>query len=1191
MHVHAPRRSALASLAAIGLLSIVAAVVLALTQPLGASAWVLALLPAIVAVWWGWGRRLDHMERELRDSEARNSRVLDAAPEAVISIRSSGQVVEFNAAAARMFGVTRHYAVGRPFVELVSTERRRRQLFRALKRLTSVVRATPTQIQFEVRRNDGKTFPVELTVVQTETIGDSLLTGFLRDLSARKQVERELKESEARYRSLIEHAADAIFVFDRAGAIRDVNRRACESLGYSRTELVGRRVSEIDVTSTNDTLRSGQTTTMEATHRRKDGTTFPVEVRLGVLDEDDQPLVLALARDVSSRRRAEAALRESERRFRETLETARLVAVWLDQHGHVTFCNDAFLNLTGYRRTEVLGRSLFDTIFSPEDRPTTKSKFLRGDRPGGGVGAIESNVVSKTGDRRTVAWTNTILRDPDGNIIGTSCLGEDVTERRRAEAALRKSEALFRLVWDTAADAMRLTNANGIVVAANQAYCQMIGRSAKELIGRPVGEAYGESRRAEIARKFVERFATRTVQSFYESEVELWDGRMRWFESANAFLESPGEQPLLFARLRDVTGRKQAETALRESEERFRRLFEDSPIGIYRTTPKGEYLLANPAAVRMAGCESFAELAALNLETEAPKAGYDRAAFRRRLEASGELRGLECIWRRRDGEVVYIRENARVVRAADGSVLYYEGTLEDITDRRRVEAVLCEREELLRNVINHIPGGVFWKDRHSVYLGCNDYVARMAGRQSPQVLVGLTDFDLGFDSSEAEFYRACDRQVMESGEPILNIEETQTRGDEKATLLTSKVPLRGETGQVVGILGIYQEITDRKRLEEQLRQAQKMEAVGRLAGGIAHDFNNLLTVINGFSQVVLELLNEDDATKPLVEEIGKAGERAAALTRQLLAFSRQQVVTPKVLNLNNIIGGTDRMLGRLIGEDILFSTSFAENLWPVKIDPGQVELAVMNLVVNARDAMPTGGRLTISTRNVDRSKGAPHQDVPAGDWVALSVRDTGIGMDGQTRRRLFEPFFTTKGVGKGTGLGLATVYGIVTQNGGHITVASELNRGTEFTIYFPRVIDSPLAEQKDSALNDMPRGTETILLVEDEPAVRALNRRILESTGYLVLEACDGRDAVRIVDGLDGPLHLLVSDVVMPHLGGRQLAEQLHQIRKRLKVLFVSGYTDDEIVRHGIGSDFAFLQKPFTPAELARKVREVLDRN
>lgn len=883
----------------------------------------------------------------------------------------------------------------------------------------------------------------------------------------------------------------------------------------------------------------------------------------------------------------ERALRESEQRFRETLDKAALAAVSINAEGHITYCNEPLLSLVGATRDQVVGHNWFETFVPAEQREALEQRLLQHARSGSLLTQFEGEIITRSGDRRVIAWTNTILRDPDGNPIGTSLVGQDVTDSRRAEAALRKSEALLRLVWDTAVDAMRLTSADGTVVLANPAYCKMVGHPASQLVGKSVADAYAKDRRDDVLRKHAERFSAPKGRSYFETDVVLANGQRRRFEAGTTVLNAAGEPPMLYTVLRDVTDRSYAETALREREEHFRRLFEDSPIGIYRTTPDGQFLLANPALIRMTGCASFEELSKLSIEKDIAMPGYDRAAFQRRIDQEGEVRGLDLNWRRRDGTIVHVRENARAVRRGNGTVIYYEGTLEDITDQKRFEAALRRQEELLRNVITHIPGGVFWKDRRSVYLGCNELVARAAGRR-PEEMVGLTDFDFGFAPAEAESYRECDRRVMETGVPVLNLEETQTRSDGKFTLLTSKVPLRDESGAVVGILGVYQDITDRKRLEEQFRQAQKMEAIGRLAGGIAHDFNNLLTVINGFSQVVLDLIGDDSPARSLIDEIAMAGDRAARLTRQLLTFSRQQVVNPRVLNLNSVISGTDRMIARLIGEDIIVSTTLELDLWPVKIDRGQVEQVLMNLVVNSRDAMPTGGRLTICTRNVPQDEGP--SDLKPGRYVALSVSDTGVGMDDAVKARVFEPFFTTKGVGKGTGLGLATVYGIVVQNGGHIQLESQPGQGTTFTIYLPYRAESMSIADSVIPTGPRPQGTETILLVEDEPAVRALDRRVLESCGYEVLEAADGLEAVRLVGRHEGPLHLLVSDVVMPHLGGGQLAEQLHAMNPRLKVLFVSGYTNDEVVRHGVGSEYDFLQKPFTPTALAHKVREVLDR-
>ncbi|MFI5182615.1 MAG: ATP-binding protein [Thermoanaerobaculia bacterium] len=504
-------------------------------------------------------------------------------------------------------------------------------------------------------------------------------------------------------------------------------------------------------------------------------------------------------------------------------------------------------------------------------------------------------------------------------------------------------------------------------------------------------------------------------------------------------------------------------------------------------------------------------------------------------------------------------------------------------------------EQLLQLVIDSIPHRVFWKDRDSVYLGCNRSFARDAGLDGPSLIVGKNDFELAWKAT-AHLYVADDHLVMESNTPKIDIEEPMTFRDGRTIWLrTSKVPLHDESGAVFGVLGMYEDITEQRQaagLKEQLLQAQKMESVGRLAGGIAHDFNNLLTAILGYAELAAGRLKPDDPSRLELSEIDKAAQRAADLTRQLLAFSRKQVFELRVIDLNRVVSNTHKMLRRLIGEDIEFVMSLKERLSSVKADTGQIEQVLLNLAVNSRDAMPKGGKLTIETSEVElgESYSTSHFDVPPGPYVVLAVSDTGTGMDAKALSHVFEPFFTTKEAGKGTGLGLSTVYGVVKQSGGHVTVYSEPGVGTTFRIYLPRVEDAPEMDRGSSAHAALAGGTETVLVVEDEEAIRRLTCRALEAYGYTVLSAAGAREAIRLCEEYAGEIHLMLTDVVMPGVSGRELARSAAALRPLVKVLFMSGYTDNVVVHHGVlDPGTPFLQKPFTPRSLAQKVREVLD--
>jgi PAS domain S-box-containing protein len=638
---------------------------------------------------------------------------------------------------------------------------------------------------------------------------------------------------------------------------------------------------------------------------------------------------------------------------------------------------------------------------------------------------------------------------------------------------------------------------------------------------------------------------------------------------------------------RDITASKRNQEALRSERDRAAAVVDTVASLVLVLDRDGRILGFNRACEKAAG-RTFDEVRGrLFWEVVLPleEVAASRTAFEE-LRAGRFPNQVENHWVSSDDSRRLIAWANTALVAQDGSVEFIIGTGTDLTARRHTEDELRRANHMLRVVIETSPLAIVTMDFSGNVKSWNRAAELMFGWIEQEVLG--KPFPIVPAEDEAFFRNNLDR--LQRAETIAGIERQRRRKD--GTLIDVALwnaPQLDAEGHVIGGISVIADMTDRKRLEEQFRQAQKMEAVGRLAGGVAHDFNNLLTVIGGYTQMLLESMQADDPTRPSIEEIDRASASAAALTQQLLAFSRRQIVTLQLFDLNRLVAGLDKMLHRLIGEDVELATLLRPELPNVKVDAGQIEQVVMNLVVNARDAMPRGGTITIRTEVVEFSERSP-EGVGPGRYVVLSVADTGRGMTEEVRLHIFEPFFTTKGRGKGTGLGLSTVYGIVKQSGGEVTVVSAPGEGSTFRIFLPALDRAAAAGVDGAPPPERKRGTETVLLAEDDAALRNLVRGILEGRGYSVLLAVDAREAVAWCERHPGPIHLFLTDVVMPGMSGQDLATLATRLRPRLKVLYMSGYTDHAIFENGVlDSGVAFLRKPFTPETLLSKIREVLD--
>jgi two-component system, cell cycle sensor histidine kinase and response regulator CckA len=1195
-------------------------------------------------------------EEAMRESEEKYKALIETTGTGYVILDPEGRVLGANQEYVRLSGHrSLDEIIGKNVIEWTAAHDRERNIAEIRKCLEQ---GYVRNLELEYGKEPGRVTPVEInaTVIKTGQVVHIL--SLCRNITERKQAEQTLHHERNLFRMVLDNLPSIIFIKDKDGRYVLSNRAHQGVLGVDQASLLGKTGFDFhphDLArqyqeDEKRVMRAGEPLPPKEEMALNHGLgehRWHLTSRLPFKDETGRVTgIVGISHDITERKRAEEVLRESQALYHSFVDQLPAAVFRKDRQGRYVMVNPRFCQLKGLKAEEFLGKTPMEVAALQAAKQGTEGQATKYAAIGDEVHEqimhtgkpveTEEEYAAADGGKKFFQVVRMPVFGPDGTVVGTQGIMFDVTARKRAEEAVRESQALYHSLVEQLTAGVFRKDKEGRYVFVNSWYCRFHGVNAEHFLGKTpqeveaaelakMGAGAGAHPRLGAQGDSHHKLMMQTGQQIVlEEEWPGVDGKKRFLHVVKSPVFDPngtivGTQGIMF----DITERKKVEQALRQGELRLEKINRcllklgpnfDANIN-QLTALCGELLGATCALYNRLQGDLLCSLGRWQTPPgfkpeDAPTGHICYDVIRNnRDDAVVVTNLLQSPYAGSDPNVrayglqTYVGCAVKCEGQAVGSLcVVYNTNYQPTDDDRRILGIIASaigNEDMrkqaeaelnrLMTAIEQTPESVVITDTQGRILYVNPVFEKVTGYTRAEA-IGRNPRLLKSNRQESAFYRELWTKIG-AGEVwrgrFVNKKKDGTLYTEDAVI----APVRDGKGTVTNYIAIKRDISHELELEGQYRQTQKIDSIGRLAGGVAHDFNNILAVICGHTDLALAQLSPDAPLRSNLECIQESAERAANLTRQLLAFARRQVIEPRRINLNELIVNLNKMLHRLIGEDIKLVTQTASDLHQVRADPGQIEQVLLNLVVNARDAMPDGGTLTIRTENVtlDADYARRHLVTP-GDYAMVSITDTGVGMTDEVKQHIFEPFFTTKEQGKGTGLGLATCFGIIQQSNGHIRSESQLGKGTEFRFYLPRVeAVEDLASAREVPVS-LPQGTETILLAEDETSLRQLMARVLRTQGYTVLEAADGHQALALAQANGPKIQLLITDVIMPGLSGKTLAEWLGQVNPATRVLFISGYINNNAVRDAMSkAGTFFLQKPFNPLDLTKKVREAIE--